>query len=183
MDGQTNWKERLSFFTTEKGRRWLLIGGAVGILLLMVSEFLPEKTAVPTTNMSAEEYVSQAEKRLGTLLQSIEGAGRCHIMITLENGVEYVYATEQRVNSDRQEDNDNGGNTVIQRDDSEESIIVVDTDGGREGLLVTEIQPTVKGVVVVCDGGDNEEVKARIVQAVTVAMNISAKRVCVTKSA
>ena len=71
-------------------------------------------------------------------------------MVTLENGVEYVYATQEKINTDRQEDD----GRISQRDDSDKSIIVVDTEDGKQGLLVTEIQPTVKGVVVVCEGGD-----------------------------
>ena len=35
----------------------------------------------------------------------------------------------------------------------------MDTENGRQGLLVTEIQPTVKGVVVVCQGGDDPVVQ------------------------
>ncbi len=101
--------------------------------------------------------------------------------MTLENGVEYVYATEQRINSDRKEDTDDGASRLTQSDGSESAAIVVETDKGREGLLVTEIQPTIRGVVIVCEGGDRDEVRQRIVEAVTVAMNLSAKRVCVTK--
>ena len=41
---------------------------------------------------------------------------------------------------------------------------------------------TVKGVVVVCEGGDLPQVQQRIIEAVTTALNISSKRVCVTKS-
>ena len=176
-------KQYLSVLTSKKGKMWVMVAGAVGILLLVLPEFLPKKSTSSTAILSTQEYVEQTEERLGAIIRNIDGAGECRIMITLENGVEYVYATEQKTNSDRQEDTDDNGNKVIQRDDSEESIIVVDTGNGREGLLVTEIQPVVKGVVVVCEGGDNEEVRARIVQAVTVAMNVSAKRVCVTKLA
>lgn len=50
-----------------------------------------------------------------------------------------------------------------------------------QGLLVTELQPTVKGVVIVCEGGDQPLVQQRVTDAVTIALNISSKRVCVTK--
>lgn len=39
-----------------------------------------------------------------------------------------------------------------------------------------------EGVVVVCEGGDLPQVQQRIIEAVTTALNISSKRVCVTKS-
>lgn len=168
---------------SDKGRKWLLLCGVVGIVLLALPEFLPDTQAASKTTATAsiEEFVRQTEERLGAIVSSIEGAGECRIMVTLVNGVEYVYATEQSTNTDRQEDSDESSSKIVQRDDVEETVIVVDTGSGREGLLVTEIQPTVQGVVVVCAGGDNEEVRERIVQAVTVALNISSKRVCVTK--
>lgn len=46
---------------------------------------------------------------------------------------------------------------------------------------MTELQPTVKGVVIVCEGGDQPLVQQRVTDAVTIALNISSKRVCVTK--
>lgn len=166
----------------DKGRRLLLIAGVIGIALLALSELLPDRTETVTSgSVTADEFVRQTEERLTALVSSIEGAGHCRVLVTLENGVEYVYATEQKTNSDRQEDTDDTATRLTQRDDSESSVIVVDTGDGREGLLVTEIQPTVRGVVIVCEGGDREEVRSRIIEAVTVAMDLSSKRVCVTK--
>lgn len=164
------------------GRRWLVIAGVAGMALLALSEWLPAAdTAAVETAATAEAYVQQTERRLIDLVEHIEGAGECRVLVTLENGVEYVYATEQKTNTDRSEDTDNGSTRLTQRDDSESTAIVVDTGSGREGLLVTEIQPTVRGVVVACKGGGNEEVCRRVIQAVTVALNVSSKRVCVTK--
>lgn len=166
----------------EKGRRWLILLGAIGIALLALSEWWPKDSGDRAVDaVSAEEFVRQTEERLTTIVGSIEGAGKCRVLVTLENGVEYVYATEQRVNSDRQEDTDDNSKRLTERDDSERSVIVVETNGGRQGLLVTELQPTVRGVVVVCEGGDREDVRVRVTEAVTVAMDLSAKRVCVTK--
>lgn len=165
----------------EKGRRLLLIVGAVGMVLLLLSEWLPSRSQPTVAGITAESFIQQTEERLTAIVGSIEGAGRCQVLVTLENGVEYVYATEQKSNSNRQEDTDDTAKRLTQRDDSESSVIVVDAGDRREGLLVTEIQPTVRGVVVVCEGGDREEVRKRIVQAVTVAMDLSSKRVCVTK--
>ncbi len=164
-------------FPSVNGKKLLLITGAIGVLLLALSEWIPAKTVSNEPDNTAQLFVENTERRLCEILGRIEGVGTCQVMVTLENGVEYVYATEQKTNTDRQQEE----NKMIERDDSEESIIVIDRGDGREGLLVTEIQPTVKGVVVVCEGGDREEVKQQIIQSVTVALNITSKRVCVTK--
>ncbi|MBQ6830984.1 MAG: hypothetical protein IJO59_07685 [Clostridia bacterium] len=169
------------FFQTKKGVNAVIVCGIVGVLLLALPEWLPPKKEKIATVTSSQEFISETEEKLRTIVSSIQGAGQCRVMITLENGVEYVYATEQKTNTDRQEDSGQDSNKVIQRDDSEEKVIVIDSDNGREGLLVTEIQPTIKGVVIVCEGGDDKTVCERIVQAVTVVLNVSSKRVCVTK--
>ena len=132
------------------------------------------------SSVTAEQYVEQTEKRLSELIGHIAGAGECQVMVTLENGVEYVYASEQKINSDRVEDTGTDSSKLSEKEDSEQSVIMVETENGKEGLLVTELQPTVRGVVVVCEGGGEEAVAQRIVSAVTTALNISSKRVCVS---
>ena len=49
-------------------------------------------------------------------------------------------------------------------------------------MLVTEVLPKVRGVVVVCDGGDDQTVCDRVTEVITTALNIPKRRVCVTKS-
>lgn len=175
-------KKWTDFLKGKQGQHLLLLAGAVGIGLILLSQFWPDKSTTPTSaQLSAEEFVAKTEEKLKTIVGSIEGAGQCQVMVTLENGVEYVYASQQKVNSDRVEDTGENSNKLQQRDDTEENIIIVDTEDGRQGLLVTEIQPTVKGVVVVCEGGDQALVQQRITDAITTALNISSKRVCVSK--
>ncbi|MEE0957117.1 MAG: hypothetical protein UH734_03395 [Ruminococcus sp.] len=44
-----------------------------------------------------------------------------------------------------------------------------------------EIQPRIRGVLVVCEGGDEPLVVERVTEAVCKALNISTAKVCVTK--
>lgn len=166
----------------ENSKKLLLIGAVLGVALLVLPELSFKKTETnKDTAVFSAAFVEQTERQLTAIIGSIEGAGACKVMLTLEKGVEYVYATQQKTNSDRQENNGADENRLTQRNDSETAAIVIDTGEKREGLLVTEIQPTVRGVVVVCEGGDREEVRTQVAEAVTVALNISSKRVYVTK--
>ena len=45
------------------------------------------------------------------------------------------------------------------------------------------IEPTVRGVVIVCDGGDDPLVVSRVLSAVTRSLSISSDKVCITKLA
>lgn len=44
-------------------------------------------------------------------------------------------------------------------------------------MLVTTQMPKVRGVAIVCDGGDNERIAEKIQNAVMSALNISSKKV------
>lgn len=44
-----------------------------------------------------------------------------------------------------------------------------------------EIEPIIRGVLVVCEGGDSPVVVERITEAVTKSLDISAAKVCITK--
>ena len=45
------------------------------------------------------------------------------------------------------------------------------------------VEPTVRGVVVVCEGGDDPVVVSRVLSAVTRSLSLSSDKVCITKLA
>ncbi len=178
MSDKTTWfKERLTgMLSAYKTRLWLPALGICGVLLVAVSAVFggKEEATLPTA-LDTTAYIALLEERIENMVSSIDGAGQADVMITLENGIEYVYADEQRTNSDRVEQEGN----VETRDDSQRTVVTVDAEDGKTGLLVTEIQPTVRGVVVTCVGARDETVATMVAEAVKTALNISDKRVCV----
>ena len=175
------------YIKSPKGLKLVVIIGFSAVALIFTTNlFAPEKTSVSadTNTKSSEEYTAELEKRVLQIIESIDGVGKSKILITLENGVENIYADEQKTNTDTTEDVDeqNGNKKSTQREDSENKIVIVDNDsGGKEPVIKTRIEPRVKGVVIVCEGGDNELVKQRVTDAVTTALSIPLKKVCITK--
>lgn len=110
------------------------------------------------------------ETRISALLRQVEGVGACRVMVTLESDVQTVYATDtvSSVGVD--------GSSSLS-----ENYLTVDTEAGPVGLLLTHLQPTVKGVAVVCDGGDSAVTRQRVIEVVSTAFHISERRVCVVK--
>ena len=163
----------------KKGERYRLLValGLGGIVLIGLSAFLArdERAQTGESVNTTAVYAAALEKRLAEMVSSIDGAGRATVMVTLENGVEYVYANEEKTNNDHSEN----GAQISVRDDSQKTVVTVDDGSGKKGLLVTEIQPTVRGVVVTCEGATNDAVAARVMLAVRTALNITEKRVCV----
>ena len=175
-----------------KYRKILIAVGIGAILLIFLSSYFPkgDKAAEPeapaetAASLTAEESTRELEASLTQIIEGIEGAGATKVMVTIEKGVEQVYATEQKKSTQTTQDNLSGEGEKNQAKDDVETnyIIVEDADGAQKALAVTQVQPVVKGVVIVCEGGDNPSVQQRVTDAVTTALNLSSARVCVVKS-
>ncbi len=170
-------KRAAAFIKSKSGVRLIVLLGVLGLVLIVLSDVIPKRknVAPEAAAQTTEEYTAALEERLTSLVERIDGVGRCRVMVTLENGVKYVYASEEKTGRDHKTQ----GDIESQADDSETSVILVQTDDGYEGLLVTELEPTVKGVVVVCEGGGDPTVQTRVKEALTAVLNVTEKRVCV----
>ena len=174
-EGIAQWWQRLKegWLHKDKTVRILLWLGVAGILLIGVSELWParEKSPQAVTTLTAGQVEQALEQRITALLRQVEGVGACRVMVTLESDTQSVYAAD--VVSATGAD----GSVSLS-----EQYLTVDTANGPVGLLLTRIQPTVKGVAVVCDGGSNATVQQRVIQVVSTAFHISERRVCVVQS-
>ena len=192
MDGKSGvlvLSNRVAGLFKEKKSRTLLLLGIAGMSLVLLSALLPlgaapkENPSVGAGGMSAEEYIESLEKRLTGIVGSVEGVGRCEVMVTAESGVEYVYAVEQSENLNQQSSFD--GDEVrreTQQQQSDQKYIILDAGGGKkEALLKTQRQPAIQGVVVVCEGAGSMVVQERVTEVVTTALGIPYNKVCVTK--
>lgn len=147
-----------------------IILAVVGILLmcliLLSSFFDTGKTENNDTKAYTEAYeengyVAELERKLTDIISSIEGAGRVKVMITLENSEENVYA--------------------IDINESKNEYVLIKTSSDEGGLLLKIIQPKVRGVAIVCDGGEVGKVKMSILDATCSAMGISSSKVSISK--
>ncbi len=176
---KTSFQEMVQkLFGGKHRHRWIVVLGIVGILLIALSSFTSgrsKESEIDRTNTDTQAYTAALEERLARMVSSIEGAGEAQVMVTLHNGVEYIYASEEKSNSDHSEN----GSQVSVRDDNHKTVVTVDAESGKEGLLVTEVQPSVRGVVVACEGAHDAYVASLVNQAVRTALDITEKRVCV----
>lgn len=162
--------------------RVAVVAGFIAILLIAVSSVIPNEKKTDRTNAqyTADAYITEIEQKLASVATAIVG-GKAEAMVTLENGIEYIYASETETDTQKNEDKTGADKTKIQQNDSnaQKYIIVKNADGDEKALVVTEIMPTIKGVVVVCDCRGEPALAEAVKSAVVTAMNISEKKVCV----
>lgn len=185
--------EKENFFTklaeNEAYRKVIIFAGLIGIAFIFISGYFKnDTTTVKATSsqptVTADQYAEKLENNLTSIVTRIQGAGEAKVLVTLEQSTQYVYATEEKKNNQTTEDKSGSSTTKNEANDNTETnyILVKDADGAQRALPVTEVQPIVKGVVVVCDGGDNPAVQQNIITAITTALNITTVRVCVIKA-
>ncbi len=163
--------------------KYIVITGMIGILLIAISTLIPKNSDGKTENsilknVTAETYVAQLEKKINSMISQIEGVGSSEVVITLENGIENVYANSERKTSDC---NENISGKSTNRNDTQHDVVIIDGSGGKQALVITQKEPTVKGVVVVCEGADNSVIVNRVTDAVTKSLNIKTNRISVVK--
>lgn len=165
------------FLKSLKSPKALVIAGLVGIALIFISSLFgsgsdSEKNE-SKVGFSAEEYCLELETDIKKLVSEITGSKNVSVVVTLENSVSYSYADiKEEVSSDKK------GDTSATDTELKESYITVKTaDGGEQALLITENMPEIRGVAIVCEGGDSELINEKILNTVTAALNITKKRV------
>ena len=136
----------------------VLIGG-VAMLLLLLSELMPTGTKSAAASTAPQEiaaYQTQLENRLETLIAQMDGAGKTTVMLTLET----IYALDTQSGQMQ-----------------EQQTHVLLEDGSA--LAETIYQPQIRGVAVLCDGGGDVRVAARITEMVGALLDLPSNRICV----
>lgn len=169
--------ERLREFVKEKRSAAVMtLCGAAGLLLIMISSFVPDKKAAepvsgepPGVMTEAGEYCSATEKRLADFLGSIEGAGEVRVYLAVGSNERYVYATEGRHSR-----SDN-------KTEEEEKYVMIGGGSDKSALVETIEAPVISGAVIVCSGGADPSVREQLYKAASAALGIPTGKIYVTK--
>lgn len=167
----------------EKSKKAIIICGLIGIVLIFASNFLDgcSKTGAlaetKTDTTATEQFKNETEKKLASIISSIDGAGSAKIMVTVDCSGEYVYAENSKLTG-----GDAASSETSNQFSNESTYITIKlSDGTQQAVKLKEIEPKIRGVLVVCSGGEQPLIKQRILEAVTKALDISSAKVCVTK--
>ena len=151
--------------TLKRPSSLLILAGLLGLGLIFLSDSTGRTSGAaqkPTASAQIEAYEEQMERRLTELIERMDGAGQAQVMVTFEATGETVYALDERISQD--------GST------QSEHVLAGGQPVTREMLL-----PTVQGVAVLCQGGDDVVVQARVTEAVSVLLGITTNRISVAK--
>ena len=152
--------------------------GICGIVLIGFSDsfFSREKRSGDKSVVTLEQYVKDLENKTVKMLDCIEGAGKCKIMITAEASSEQNYATDDSISQDIRGDQSSGKSDI-----EKEIVMVEDANGKKIALIKSVTEPKIRGVLVLCEGANNVEIKEKITNAVKILLGVSASKISVIK--
>ncbi|MGI5998353.1 MAG: stage III sporulation protein AG [Lutispora sp.] len=194
-------KEKLMIDNNKKLYNNLVILLCMGVALVIVANFYNDitykdkKPAIENmennnqingtyNNSSDDNYAAEIQDQLSTILSKIAGAGKVSVMITYESGKELVTQKDKSVIDKVTDEKDNdGGTRIINEYSIDDKTVMVNQQGGSsQPVVVKEINPEIKGVIVVAEGAWDSKVKLKISEAVQTVLDIPAYRVTVLET-
>lgn len=145
------------------------------LLIIYFSTFKSSssQTTTKTSNYTTEEYANYLEEKLSTVLCHIKDAGKVNVMITLECGIEYIYAT----NTEETTTSSTTGQTTTTKIEKNQDVIMVSVSGKSSPIVLKENLPKVNGVIVVASGAKDIGVRLELQKAVKALLEISEDKI------
>ena len=160
----------------------LLIGALIGILLLVIAIPVPkteknEQTEAVKEAISEKEYSMEVE--LKEILQRISGVGRTEVFITYEDEGKIVVEKDESVSEELIEEADSSGGTRTTTSTRNEKATVY--GNAEEPYVIQELSPTIKGILVVAEGGGNMTVKKQIQETIEALFGLDSHKISIMK--
>lgn len=147
--------------------------GFLGIVLMLLSELPSFSSSDNTVEAKQEIYaVSDLCRDVEKLISQVEGAGEVSVMLTYETAGEKIFAKDREAE-----------NSADNKRRTSDKYIIVDGDQGENGLIVKEIYPEIRGIAVVCTGGDNPQVRREISVLLSALFDIGSNRISIARRA
>lgn len=202
VEGKENIGEKFSFplikglkISQEKKEKAVIIF-LLGIFFLLaatpLSSFSGKKEEKKTTENEKtlkqsekkeeyDAYIETLENKLEKTIEGMEGAGKVLVMITLKDNGEKILDKNQPYESESGKSKEEGKESETTSIKSDQETVLIEKEGDTAPIVVQEIYPEIEGVVVVCEGGDNNALVLHIKEAVQALFSIDAHNIVVCK--
>lgn len=119
------------------------------------------------------------EQELEDILSKIEGVGKVKVLITYSETSQIVamYNENKNISITEETDAQGGIRTIESTDDNKEIIL----DGENNPVTERVLMPKIEGAIIIAEGGENPNLKANIVQAVSAVTGVATHKIQVFK--
>ncbi len=164
MSEENNKKPFASVLDKIKNNKFLQYGLIIFIILAVILFIFLSKDSKTTSlenKTEMELYVSNLENKLSSVLSEVEGAGEVKVVITVDGGIETILASKTTTTETQ------NGKEIV------ETPILVN----GKTVVLKELYPKIKGVLIVSEGAKNLVVLSKIQQATVSLLNVNVNQV------
>lgn len=163
-------KNLISKIKKDKKTMFIIGIALVGMLLILLSGTGQESGTDPKIKYEEQGKITENELALEveSFLENIKGAGKTKVILTFETYEETVYAY------DKDEKHTSDGTK-----DYSDEYVIIDSGDAEAGLKLKILSPKIRGVAVICEGGDNPIIKEQITSALSALFDISSNNISV----
>lgn len=180
----------------KKAKDFLISLAIIGIIIILAANVifgswgknnsskpdLSKENTVEVLKTITSDDKDELQKRVEGIISKIEGAGNVSVLITYYSGKELVPAFDtKKSDNDIQEKDTQGGTRNTKKNDIETNIVYEEQQGSKKPLIVKELMPQVKGVLVVAEGANEPVVKENIVRSVQVLLDVQIHKIQVVQ--
>jgi len=137
---------------------------------------------VAAAKINSAEDRDELSRKLEAILSKIQGAGSVSVMITYAGSKETVPAYDTKTNKSNTDEKDNAGGTRNQSaDNSEAQVVFEESSGTKKPVVLKEIQPEIKGVLIVSEGASTGVVYESLIKSTQVVLDIPVHKIQVVQ--
>lgn len=161
-------KKILAVLRKNKKLRYMIYALTAGAaVLLYFSGDKKQSAAAPAAEVVSAAEV-QTEERLSEVLSEIRGAGRVTVMITYDTTTEIVPA----MSSSKQSAESQTDGSASKNESEQNQVATVNKGGEQTPVVLTQIQPRVRGVIIIAEGAADISVKLNLEYAAATVLGI-----------
>ena len=137
----------------------MIAAGVLGVIMMICGSFLGSgrEDEIKTEYTDVGFYTEYLEERIRKLCMSVSGISEAEVFLTIDCSSEYVYGE--------------GGDYLI-----------LSGSEGEEAVMLCEIYPKVRGIAVVCTGGDQPQIKSTLTSLLSAALDLPSNKIQIAGS-
>jgi stage III sporulation protein AG len=170
----------------------LLILCAVGILLLLISQWTSRPQAENTTakpvstntgkqvanKPAADTEEARYSKELEKILSKVMGVRNVSVLVTFDTTEQTIYQENVKTTQNQtQEIDQNGGKRQVNNTQKDEQVVTIDNGTKKLPVISGKKKPEIRGVLIVAEGAETPTIKAWIMDAVSTVLDIPTYKV------
>ena len=176
MKQKADCKKLIELISGDKKKVVIIAVAVLGIILIVFSSVFQasdkaEETTdtVSTPTFDEGAYTLRLEAKLEDMISSVYGAGKTKVIVTLDCDYETVYARDGSYSQDSDSSNEKN------------EYIIIGSEEKEGGLLLKTVTPRVRGVAVVCEGGNLPQVENAVSELLSAVLDVGTNHISVSK--